>query len=88
MHSWCNSTVLLFNSAVLVTCLFPGKRMQRLLQFRRHGLPTAAGRLACAGHVDRAHRACLSRKSGAVVMKCTLVECTVLCNSGMQTFHA
>ena len=43
-------------------------RMQRLLQFRLvcHGLPIAAGRLAGAGHVDRANRVCLARNCGAI----------------------
>ena len=36
--------------------------MQRFLQFRPgcHGLPIATGRLAGAGHVDRANRVCLA----------------------------
>ena len=42
--------------------------MQRFLQFRLgcHGLPVAIGRLAGAGHVDRANRVCLACNSGAV----------------------
>ena len=51
-------------------CQFPvsGRRMQRFLQFRLgcHGLPIATGRLAGAGHVDRAIRVCLACNSGAV----------------------
>ena len=45
-----------------------GRRMQRFLQFRLgcHGLPVAIGRLAGAGHVDRANRVCLACKSGAI----------------------
>ena len=41
--------------------------MQRLLQFRLgcHGLPVAIGRLAGAGHVDRAN-ICLACNSGAI----------------------
>lgn len=42
--------------------------MQRLVQLRLgcHGLPFATGRLAGAGHVDRAHRLCSGCSSGAV----------------------
>ena len=42
--------------------------MQRFLQFRLgcHGLPLATGRLAGAGHVDRADRVCLACNSGAI----------------------
>ena len=42
--------------------------MQRFLQFRLgcHGLPIAAGRLAGAGHVDKANRVCLVCTCGAV----------------------
>ena len=45
--------------------------MQRFLQFRLgcHSLPVAAGRLAGAAHVDRAHRVCLACNSGG--MRCT-----------------
>ncbi len=45
-----------------------GRGMQRFLQFRLgcHSLPIAAGRLAGAAHVTRAHRACLACNSGAV----------------------
>ena len=45
-----------------------GRRMQRFLQFWLgcHGLPNAAGRLAGAGHVDRANRVCLTCNSGAI----------------------
>ena len=47
-----------------------GRRMQRFLQFRlgchHDGLPVAIGRLAGAGHVDRANRVCLACNSGAV----------------------
>ena len=39
--------------------------MQRFLQFS-HGLPTATGRLAGAGHVDMANRVCLACNSGAI----------------------
>ena len=43
-------------------CQLPvsGRRLQRILQFRLgcHGLPTATGRLASAGHVDKANRVC------------------------------
>ena len=41
--------------------------MHRFLQFRLgcHGLPIATGRLAGAGHVDRANRVCLACSSGA-----------------------
>ena len=51
-------------------CQLPvsGRRMQRFLQFRLgcHGLPIATGRLAGAGHVGRADRACLACNSGGV----------------------
>ena len=42
--------------------------MQRFLKFRLgcHDLPIATGRLAGAGHVDRADRVCLACNSGAV----------------------
>ena len=41
--------------------------LQRFLQFELgyHGLPVAAGRLAVAGHVDRANRVCLACNCGA-----------------------
>ena len=51
-------------------CQLPvsGRRMQRFLQFRLgcHGFPIATGRLAGAGHVDRANRVCLACNSGAI----------------------
>ncbi len=55
--------------------------MQRFLQFRLgcHSLPVAAGRLAGAAHVDRAHRVCLACNSGAVGDEMHMVfECTAL----------
>jgi len=60
-----------------------GRGMQRFLQFRLgcncHSLPVAAGRLAGAAHVDRAHRVCLACNSGAVGDEKHLVlECTAL----------
>ena len=58
-----------------------GRGMQRFLQFRLgcHGLPVAAGRLAGAAHVDRAHRVCLACNSGAVGDEMHLVfECAAL----------
>ncbi len=55
---------------LLLLCHLPvsGRGMQRFLQFRLgcHSLPVAAGRLAGAAHVDRAHRVCLACNSGAV----------------------
>ena len=59
-------------------CQLPvsGRRMQWFLQFRLgcHGLPIATGRLAGAGHVDRANRVCLACNSGAIT-HCGLLEC-------------
>ena len=58
-----------------------GRGMQRFLQFRLgcHGLPVAAGRLAGAAHIDRAHRVCLACNSGAVGDEMHLVfECAAL----------
>ena len=58
-----------------------GRRMQRFLQFWLgcHGLPNAAGRLAGAGHVDRANRVCLTCNSGAIGdEKHMIFECTAL----------
>ena len=58
-----------------------GRGMQRFLQFRLgcHSLPVAAGRLAGAAHVDRAHRVCLACNSGAVGDEKHLVfECAAL----------
>ncbi len=54
-----------------------GRGMQRFLQFRLgcHSLPVAAGRLAGAAHVDRAHRVCLACNSGAVGDEMHLVFC-------------
>ena len=55
--------------------------MQRFLQFRLgcHGLPIATGRLAGAGHVDRANRVCLACNSGAIGDEKHMVfECTAL----------
>ena len=55
--------------------------MQRLLQFRLgcHGLPIATGRLARAGHVERADRVCLACNSGAVGdEKHMIFECNAL----------
>ena len=55
--------------------------MQRFLQFRLgcHGLPIATGRLAGAGHVDRANRVCLACNSGAIGdEKHMIFECTAL----------
>ena len=42
--------------------------MQRFLQFRLgcHGLPIATGRLAGAGHVDRANWVCLACNNDAI----------------------
>ena len=64
-------------------CQLPvsGRRMQRFLQFRLgyHGLPIATGRLAGAGHVDRANRVCLACNSGAIGdEKHMIFECTAL----------
>ena len=64
-------------------CQLPvsGRRMQRFLQFRLgcHGLPFATGRLAGAGHVDRANRVCLACNSGAIGDEKHLIfECTAL----------
>ena len=59
----------------------PGRRMQRVLQFRLgyHGLPNAAGCLAGAGHADRAKRVCLACNSGAIGdEKHGIFECTAL----------
>ena len=44
-----------------------GRRMQGFLQFRLgcHGSPIAAGRLAGAGHINRANRVCLACNCGA-----------------------
>ena len=62
-------------------CQLPvsGRRMQRFLQFRLgcHGLPIATGRLAGAGHVDKADRVCLACNSGAVSDE-KHFECTAL----------
>ena len=55
--------------------------MQRFLQFRLgyHGLPIATGRLAGAGHVDRANRVRLACNSGAIGNEMHIVfECTAL----------
>ena len=55
--------------------------MQRFLQFRLgcHGLPIATGRLAGAGHVDRANRVCLACNSGAIGdVKHMIFECAAL----------
>ena len=52
--------------------------MQPFLQIRL-GLPIATGRLAGAGHVDRANRVCLACNSGAVCdEKHMIFECTAL----------
>ncbi len=51
------------------------------VQFRLgcHGLPVAAGRLAGAAHVGRAHRVCLACNGGAVGDEMHLIfECTAL----------
>ena len=53
----------------------------RFLQFRLgcHGLPIATGRLAGAGHVDRANRGFLACNSGAIGDEKHMVfECTAL----------
>ena len=55
--------------------------MQRFLQFSLgcHGLPIATGRLAGAGHVDRANRVCLACNSGAIGDEMHMVfECAAL----------
>ena len=55
--------------------------MQRFLQFRLgcHGLPVAIGRLAGAGHVDRANRVCLACNSGAIAdEKHMIFECAAM----------
>ena len=55
--------------------------MQRVLQLRVgcHGLPIATGRLAGAGHVDRANRVCVACNSGAIGNeKHMIFECTAL----------
>ena len=64
-------------------CQLPvsGRRMQRFLQFRLdcHGLAIATGRLAGAGHLDRANRACLACNSGAIGNERHMIfECTSL----------
>ena len=64
-------------------CQLPvsGRRIQRFLQFRLgcHGLPIVTGRLAGAGHVDRANRVCLACNSGAIGdEKHMIFECTAL----------
>ena len=64
-------------------CQLPvsGRLVQRILQFRLgcHGLPIATGRLAGAGHVDRANRVCLACNRGAVGdEKHIIFECTAL----------
>ncbi len=64
-----------------------GRGMQRFLQFRLgcHSLPIAAGRLAGAAHVDRAHRVCLACNSGAVGDERHLIfECTALASLRLQ----
>ena len=70
-------------------CQLPvsGKHMQRFLQFRLgcHRLPVATGRLAGAGHVDRANRVCLTCNSGAVGdEKHMISECTALASLRQQ----
>ena len=55
--------------------------MQQFLQLRLvcHGLPTAAGHLAGAGHVDRANRVCLACNCGAVGSeRHMIIECAAL----------
>ena len=55
--------------------------MQQILQFRLgcRDLPIATGRLAGAGHVDRANRFCLAWNSGAICdEKHMIFECTAL----------
>ena len=55
--------------------------MRQLLQFKLgcHGLPIATGRLAGAGHADRANRVCLACNSGAIGDEMhTDFECTAL----------
>ena len=55
--------------------------MQRFLQFRLgcHNLPIATGRLAGAGHLDRANRVCLACNRGAIGdEKHMIFECTAL----------
>ena len=55
--------------------------MQRFLHFRLgcHGLPIATGRLAGAGHVDRANWVCLACSSAAIGdEKHVIFECTAL----------
>ena len=68
------------NSACTSFCLLLSA-MLSFLQFRLgcHGLPVAAGRLAGAGHVDRAHMVCTCCNSGAVGDEMHLVfECAAL----------
>ena len=72
-------------------CQLPvsGRRMQRFLQFRLgcHRLPVAAGRLAGACHVDRAHRFCLACNSGAVGDERHMIfECAAL--AALRQQHA
>ena len=69
-------------------CQLPvsGRRMQQFLQFRPgcHGLATATGPSAGAGHIDRANRICLTCNSGAMYQYISDIgnemffECTAL----------
>ena len=62
-------------------CQLPisGRRMQRFWQLGCHGLPIATGRLAGAGHVDRANRICLACNSGVIGDEMHMIfECTAL----------
>ena len=55
--------------------------MQFRLQLGCHGLPSATGRLAGAGHMNRATRVCLACNSGAVGDEFEMhmvLECTAL----------
>ena len=63
--------------------------MQRFLQFKFrlgcHGLATAIGRLAGAGHVDRADRVCLACNGGAIgAEKHMIFECAALASLRQQ----
>ena len=80
----CKILLLLLLSPPRSHCQLPvsGRRMQRFLQFRLgcHGLPIATGRLAGAGHVDRANRICLACNSGAIIgdEKHMIFECAAI----------
>ena len=62
-----------------VSFLFLGGACSDFCSLGCHGLPIATGRLASAGHVERADRVCLACNSGAVGdEKHMIFECTAL----------